>query len=121
MKILLIFFVLLFSSSVVAEKYASWGIVEETCENALETINLSKKIGDFEYDLTNRVFRGTMQAYMSGINWWIQENYEMFKHLNHNSVDYAYSYVLGYCENNPKNKFGEGILQYMVELPYIEN
>ena len=79
------------------------------------------RIGDFEHDLTNRVFRGTMQAYMSGINWWIQENYEMFKHLNHNSVDYAYSYVLGYCENNPKNKFGEGILQYMVELPYIEN
>ena len=51
----------------------------------------------------------------------INEEYGKYKHLNYNSIDYAYSYLLNYCEKNPKNKIVEGILQYIVELPYIEN
>ena len=121
MKILLTLFFLFFTSSLTAEEFASWGIVEDTCENSLETISLSEKIGDFEHDLTNRIFRGVMQAYMSGINYWIYEEYGKYKHLNYNSIDYAYSYLLNYCEKNPKNMIVEGILQYIFELPYIEN
>ena len=121
MKIFLILFILFFSSFIFAKEYASWGIVEDTCENSLEIINLSEKLGNFEHDLTNRIYRGVMQAYMSGINNWIYVEFNMYKHLNYNSVDYAYDYLLSYCEKNPRKLIVDGILQYMIELPYIEN
>ena len=121
MKILTTFFVLLFSSSLVAEEFASWGIVEDTCENSLRVLNIAEEIGNFEHELTIRIYRGVLQAYMSGVNFWIYEEFGMFKNLNFNSVEYAYSYLINYCEKNPKNVLGDGILQYLLELPYIEN
>ena len=121
MKTLFTILVLFFTSSLTAEEAANWGIITDTCENSLAIISLSKEIGDFEHDLTNKIYRGVMQSYMSGINNWTYEKFGMFKHLNYNSIDYAYSYLQNYCEKNPNNQIVDGVIQYFVELPFIEN
>ena len=121
MKILLTLFVLLFSSLVIAEEFASWGYHEDKCENAIEIIKLSEKIGEPTDELTKRIYRANMQGYLSGINNWIYEEFGMYKHLNYNTIEHAFSYLINYCEKNPNKKVVDGILEYIIQLPFIEN
>ena len=121
MKIPVTLFLLLLSSPVIAEEFHSWGAVEASCESKSELIKLAEEIGEIEHDLTMRIYRAAMQGYMSGINLWVREVFGKYKHLDYYSIDFAFSYLVNYCENNPKNNVVDGILEYMDQLPFIEN
>ena len=121
MKILIILSALFFSSLVIAEGFASWGNHEDKCENTIEIIKLAEKLGEPTDGLTKRIIRGNMQGYMSGINNWIYDEFGMYKHLNYNTIEHAFSYLINYCEKNPNKKVVDGILEYIVQLPFIEN
>ena len=121
MKIFLILFVSLFSSSVFAKEYAAWGIVTNTCEMTIEIHNLAADIGGEVEESTTSEYHSVIQSYLSGINLYIHNEFGKFKHFYNNSIDYAYSYLMNYCEKNPEKKVVEGILEYLISLPFIEN
>ena len=112
MKIILILFVLLFSSSVFAKDMASWGYTGFTCKNFVDAVEL----------LGEDIGKDLIQAYLTGYNvaqFYIDD--AKAKILNFNSTDFALSFVLEGCKKAGSDEYFFIVINdYWDSLPYFK-
>ena len=118
MKILLTFFVLLFSSSVVAEvDFATWGVVAGDCNDFQTGMSMNDESDSIS---VKTLLIWSFQSYLSGLNFLMYEFSGQWKKLNENSPDFMFAYVENYCNKNPQETLSVILDEYMLILPYIE-
>ena len=115
MKILLILFVLLFSSSVVADDdFVIWGAVSSNClevQKAMSYNDENDPISMKDFLITS------YQGYLSGLNFFVNELSGKYKKLNQHSEDFMFAYVEGYCAENPDEDIATALTTYILTLP----
>ena len=118
MKILLTLFVLLFSSSVLAEATSVRGGITKTCEKTIKLLDTeSEKNNPVTF---KDVVSQTIVSYLSGINIYFKEKNGNYKNLFADDYDYIFSYVINHCRKNPEISLMEASLDYFLTLPNIK-
>ena len=117
MKTLLTFFVIFFSSSVIAEDeqiFTVWGVMSLSCEE------LNDFFIKFE-DEGQLAFTTSLQGYLSGYNTALMDNGidNEVRVINNFSLDYMDAFVIERCKknNNSKVKILDILYDYFIQLP----
>ena len=117
MKTLLTFFVLLFSSSVIAEDeqiFTVWGVSGLSCEELNDFLNKYEDKGQI-------AFTTSLQGYLSGYNSALIDNDidNEVRVINNFSLDYMEAFVIERCKknNNRKVRIYDILYDYFIQLP----
>ena len=108
-----------------AEQSATVGGITKYCDETLDAINSTKEVDKNKFLTFDRVVEHTVLGFLSGLNFWYEENSGNLKNLWHDIVlwedeDYIYSYVINYCKRNPKDKLIHAAMDYFNTLPDLE-
>jgi len=115
MKILLTLFVLFFSSQTLSEELASWGFTGDSCNQFFKILELENG---------EEFAQVAIRSFLTGFNTSLafQNKFNELRILNHNTSEYALSYIKNNCKKGDMNETQVWIVlyDYFNNLPLAE-
>ncbi len=115
MKILLTIFVLFFSSQTLSEELASWGFTGESCNQFFTLLELENG---------EEIAQVAIRSFLTGFNTSLafQNKFNEVRILNHNTSEFALSFIKNNCKKNDMNETQVWIVlyEYFNTLPLAE-